>query len=91
MKTLILKKMMPVAVFVLAISGAFLTTSMQSDAIIDDEIDGYATPIGGTPCSVPVECSDEFDEVCRLVEDDDESPQAFGLDGTTCPIILYRP
>ncbi|WP_404827644.1 DUF6520 family protein [Flavobacterium shii] len=81
---------MPVAVFVLAISGAFLTTSMQSEAKVDDDpILGYVT-VPGAPCSIEVECSTDQGDACRLF--DDEGPQAFAKDSpTTCTEVVYRP
>ncbi|KIA95614.1 DUF6520 family protein [Flavobacterium sp. KMS] len=93
MKAIILKKMMPAAVFVLAISGAFLTTSMQSDAKVDDDfIFGYVTdPLAPQACSIQVVCSDEGDDVCRRF--DETGPQAFGRGAspTICPVEVYRP
>ncbi|KFF17771.1 DUF6520 family protein [Flavobacterium hydatis] len=93
MKAIILKKMMPAAVFVLAISGAFLTTSMQSDAKITDDPDpitGFVA-IPEDPCGMEVDCVDEGDELCRLFYDN--GPQAYGLNEgeTSCPITLFRP
>jgi hypothetical protein len=92
MKSIILKKMMPVAVFVLGISGAFLTTSMQSDAKLDEvaPVLGYIEMFGD-PCAIPVACSDTVGEVCHLFNNED-LPQAFGEDSpTTCSKEVYRP
>jgi hypothetical protein len=90
MKPIILKKMMPIAVFVLGILGAFATTSMQSTAKVDAPVIGYAS-IPGAPCSVEVLCSDQGSQACH-VDDDNNKPQAFIKDGeTTCLRELYRP
>ena len=90
MKPIILKKMIPIAVFVLGILGAVTTTSMQSTAKVDTNLTGYAS-IPNNPCSVPVICSDDGGEYCH-VEDIPTNPQAFRKDGlTTCPDPLYRP
>lgn len=91
MKAIILKKMMPFAVFVLAIFGAFATTSMQSTS--EEEmvsINGYvAEP--GNPCAIQVKCDDQGTEVCHL-RDDVAEPQAFAQDSpTTCAQEVYRP
>jgi hypothetical protein len=93
MKAIILKKVMPAAVFVLAISGAFLTMSMQSETnvnIADDLVVGF--PITLEPCSIPVICSDVEGPVCRVSYPG--GAQAFGKPdegATTCPEILFRP
>ncbi|MCC9073532.1 DUF6520 family protein [Flavobacterium sp. F-65] len=93
MKAIILKKMMPAAVFVLAISGAFLTMSMQSDAntkVSDDLVVGF--PITLTPCSVQIVCSDEGTEVCRVSYPG--GAQAFGRPeegGMSCPETVFKP
>jgi hypothetical protein len=94
MKAIILKKMMPAAVFVLAISGAFLTTSMQSDSnvkAVDDLEVGF--PITLEPCTVPVICSDVEGPVCR-VSYLPVGAQAFGRPdegATTCLETVYKP
>lgn len=90
MKPIILKKVMPFAVFALGILGAFATTSMQSAAKADLVIGYPDTP--QNPCSVPINCSDEGNEACRVSYDDGE--QVFGKDQeseTTCSEILKRP
>lgn len=89
MKTTFLKKVMPLAVIAMGISGAFLTTSMQSDSISAAPITGYVSGPEG-PCSVPVDCSDVFNQVCRA--NVTTGPQAFGKDDeNNCTEIVYRP
>lgn len=82
---------MPVGVFVLGISGAFLTTSMQSAEKAEDVI-----PILGfvatedDPCDIPVACDTNQGPVCRLFGA--TGPQAKALDSpTTCNRVVYRP
>lgn len=91
MKTIILKKMMPVAVFALGISGAFLTTSMQSDDNVDALIPilGFV-PDTDDPCDLPVACDTNIGPVCRLFGT--SGPQAKAMDSpTTCNRVVYRP
>lgn len=91
MEAINLKKMMPIAVFVLGISGAFLTTSMQSDAKVDDDpILGYVTVLGAPkPCSVIVQCSEDEGPLCR--RSGTTGAQAKAMGPTTCDIEVYRP
>jgi hypothetical protein len=90
MKPIILKPLMPIAVFVLGILGAFATTSMQSTAEVDAPVIGYADAPGNA-CSVEVQCDDEGTQAC-YVDDDPNKAQAFIKDGeTTCVRELHRP
>ena len=91
MKTIVLKKMMPVGVFVLGISGAFFTTSMQSAANAEDLV-----PILGfvatedDPCDIPVSCDTQGTQICRLFGT--SGPQAKAMDSpTTCERVVFRP
>lgn len=90
MKTTFLKSIVPFAIVaIMGISGAFLTTSMQSDSNELLPITGYVNGSEG-PCSVPVDCSDIGNQVCRA--NDTTGPQAFGKDSEeNCTEILYRP
>ncbi|TDO96079.1 DUF6520 family protein [Flavobacterium sp. 245] len=87
MKTLILKNMVPFAVVVMGISGAFLTTSMQSAS--------RALPIGYTldaegDCNIEVNCSTNSNNPkCRQFGA--TGPQAYEKVGNNCPTELYRP
>jgi hypothetical protein len=91
MKSIILKKMTPVAVFVLGISGAFFTTSMQSSSKTSAPILGYVDNLdGGSPCDIAVNCDTEIGDLCRQF--DDSGPQAKTMDSpTTCAQQVYRP
>jgi hypothetical protein len=89
MKTTFLKSIVPFAVVaIMGISGAFLTTSMQSDSTNAAPVTGYVNGPSG-PCSVPVDCSDIPNQVCRA--NDTTGPQAFGKDDEdNCTVIAYR-
>lgn len=91
MKTTIWKKLTPIAVFVLGISGAFFTASMQSAAKAAAPIIGYVDlQDGGTPCDLPVACDDQGDDICRQFGD--TGPQAWAQDSpTTCKREVYKP
>lgn len=91
MKSQILKKMMPLTVVVLGISGAFATTAMQSATNSSTaQRTGYLLNNQGA-CDVEVNCSDTpSDFVCRAAIT--SGPQAFGKDSSdNCTEILYRP
>jgi hypothetical protein len=82
MKTISLKKRMATAaVVVMGISGAFLTTSMQSTSK-DAHRDGYINSLTGI-CDVRVNCSDIPNVVCES-----NNQQAKGED---CTEILFQP
>lgn len=91
MKTTFLKSIVPFAVVaIMGISGAFLTTSMQSDSNEMAPVTGYVNGPQG-PCNSPVNCSDvPSDEICRA--NDTTGPQAFAKDeAENCTVIAYRP
>lgn len=89
MKTHFLNKMIPFAVVVMGITGAFLTTSMQSDSNRAALIPGYINGPKGA-CSVEVNCSDVPNAVCRA--NGATGAQAFGKDSqNNCVQLLYRP
>ena len=89
MKTQFLNKMIPFAVVVMGITGAFLTTSMQSDSNSAAPRTGYINGPQG-PCSAPVNCSDITGPVCRA--NGATGAQAFGKDSqNNCVELLYRP
>ena len=91
MKLINFKKVLPIAIFVLGILGAFATTSMQSVKAEMAPVPGYvATP--DDPCGIQVECSDQVGQLCRLFYPD--GPQAKALDDdseTSCSQEIYRP
>lgn len=74
-------------VTVMGISGAFLTTSMQTAKAAADK-NGFVTR-NNIPCDRPVDCSTIPDEVCRASYDPD-GEQAKGKEDN-CGEILYRP
>jgi hypothetical protein len=90
MKTIVLKKMMPVAVFVLGVSGAIFTTSMQSASkAVLAPVQGFVG-VPGNACSIPVECADVGGEFCRL--NFTTGPRAFAKDSpTACMTSVFRP
>jgi len=90
MKTLFFKKAMPAATAVLAIAGAFATTSMQSASSAYQLTVGYVLEADGT-CGIPVACSTIPNVICRASYP--AGPQAFGRDPITgnCIKILYKP
>jgi hypothetical protein len=85
MKTTFLKSTMPFAVVaIMGISGAFLTTSMQSASLVAAPKTGYIAGAQG-PCSVPVSCNTTPGQICSA-----NGVQAFGK-LNNCSEILYRP
>jgi hypothetical protein len=88
MKT-ILKKMMPLSVFVLGVAGAFGTMSMQKTA--DDLVPqiGWATNAQGEPCSLQVQCADIGNQLCRVSYPSGNI--ASNKPSTTCLQPLFRP
>lgn len=85
MKTTFLKSTMPFAVVaIMGISGAFLTTSMQSVSNAAAPRIGYIDGPQG-PCSVPVSCSTNPNVICQA-----NGVQAFGK-ANNCTEILYLP
>lgn len=89
MKTLFLKNIAPFAVIAMGVSGAFLTTSMQTapESAIPN---GYTLNAQGA-CNVEVNCSNiSTRPLCR--QGGDSGPQAFGKDAQgNCNVQLYRP
>lgn len=85
MKTTFLKSTMPFAVVaIMGISGAFLTTSMQSVSNAAAPKTGYIDGPQG-PCSVAVNCNTIPNTVCQA-----SGVQAFGK-ANNCTEVLYRP
>lgn len=85
MKTTFLKSTMPFAVVaIMGISGAFLTTSMQSASKAATPKFGYIDGPQG-PCSVQVNCDATPGQICQA-----NGVQAFGKDNN-CSEVLYRP
>jgi hypothetical protein len=91
MKNLFLKNMTPFAVIVMGVSGAFVTTSMQSASKVKAPIVGYIANSQNECLNIPVACDDTPKAfLCRL-------GGAAGAvayekeDGDNCVQPLYRP
>ena len=85
MKTSFLKSTVPFAfVAIMGISGAFLTTSMQSDAKKFNPRQGFIDGPQG-PCSVSVSCNTTPSTICSA-----SGVQAFGKNNN-CTEVLYMP
>ncbi|KQB39844.1 MULTISPECIES: DUF6520 family protein [Flavobacterium] len=91
MKTLFFKKGMPIATAVLAIAGAFATTSMQSSSSAFQLKTGFVLEPSGE-CNIAVACSDiPSSQVCRLSYPiGDQAFQKTPITGN-CNTVLYRP
>ncbi|KVV16224.1 DUF6520 family protein [Flavobacterium sp. TAB 87] len=84
MKTLILKNLVPFAVIVMGISGAFVTTSMQSNSEINAPRTGYILD-ENDDCDVQINCSDTPGAICTSAGE-----QAFGKNAQgNCNVVLY--
>lgn len=84
MKATFFKSTMPfAAAVVIGLSGAFLTTSMQSVSKAAPR-DGYIEGLSGK-CSVKVECTDNDTPICQA-----NGQQAFG-DNANCDEVLHMP
>lgn len=86
MKTIFFKSTAPFAIVaILGISGAFLTTSMQSATSFAAPKPGYIDS-NEKPCDIPVDCVDNnTGSLCQA-----DGQQAFGK-GNNCTEVLYRP
>ncbi|MFC0778690.1 DUF6520 family protein [Flavobacterium sp. HJSW_4] len=92
MKSLFLKNMVPIAVVAFGISGAFLTTSMQSASKSESAPKvGYLRNADNSCQQTPVNCDDTPSQfVCRL--NITSGPQAYDKDAdNNCINTLYRP
>ena len=80
--------MMPLAVMILGIAGAFTTTSMASadDAVLTQ---GYYFVSALDRCHIGPTCLNNGGPVCKM---SDEITQLWGkTEGTPdCPVILYK-
>lgn len=85
MKTTFLKSTLSfAAVAVMGISGAFLTTSMQSGKAFTPKQGFVDGPQG--PCSVAVSCNTSPNPICQA----SSGAQAFGK-ANNCTEVLYQP
>lgn len=87
MKTLLIKKMMPLAVFVLGIAGAFTTMSMQKTSVVSPTF-GWADAVN-EECSVRVSCETIGTVACQVSYPSGNI--AYTKPGTVCLSQLYRP
>ena len=86
MKTNFFKNMVPAAVVALGISGAFVTTSMQSASKMTAPSIGY-TLDQNDECDVPVNCNTTPAAICQ----DSSGHQAFGENAQgNCDVKLYK-
>lgn len=91
MKTVFFKKLMPIAVFAVGITGAFVTTSMQSAAKAATPEIGYLRD-ADKHCifDMEVTCSDVNGPVC--LQNITSGPQAYAEDAQgNCTKLTYRP
>ena len=90
MKTLFLKNVMPAATAVLAIAGAFATTSMQSASSAYQLKIGYA--LGDGSCDIAVMCSTiPSSQICRYSYPIGDPAFEIVPATGTCLKVLYRP
>ena len=92
MKNSFLKKMMPLAVFVLGIAGAFGTMSMQhAEAVVAPVTGWHINTSTGIPCSLQKTCSNVVStEFCRISYDIPNSPMVYNKPASACGTALYR-
>ncbi|MFH6999411.1 hypothetical protein ACHRVZ_15890 [Flavobacterium sp. FlaQc-57] len=91
MKTLSFKNMLPFGVVVLAVSGAFVTTSMQSAVKTSMAPEsGYAANAQGQCDDLPIKCdSTPKDEFCHV--SGTSGPLAYRNQSDNCIVPLYKP
>ena len=89
MKTLVIKNLLPIGTFILAVSGAFLTTSMQSVSKgTDGLVPGYPADANGNCKNVPsTNCDDIPDQFCYVAS---TGEQAFENQANKCIVPLYK-
>jgi hypothetical protein len=81
------KKMIPMAVAVLGISGAFVTTSMQKASSTLTPRLGYVLD-ENDDCNIAVQCDTNPNPICKH----SDGQQAFGKDAQgNCNVTLYEP
>lgn len=86
MKTNFFKNMVPVAVIALGISGAFLTTSMQSASNAAAPRLGYVLD-EDDDCDIAVNCNTNPNPICQS----STGEQAFGKNAQgNCDVVLYK-
>lgn len=81
------RRLIPIAVFALAIAGAFTTQAMNGSNKKVSTFQGYVkvNPLG-TMCNTSITCSDIPDELCKV-----GTTQIWGKDASgKCLVELYR-
>ncbi|MBC5836705.1 DUF6520 family protein [Flavobacterium muglaense] len=87
MKTF-LKKMLPMFLFVLGITGALMTMSMNVHSASPNLVIGWAADEDDRPCQIEVQCQEDGGVMCRQ---NDTGPQAYEKTGpTSCPTELFK-
>lgn len=88
MKTKIFKISMPIAIFALAIAGAFASQKSDSKTVAPQT--GWID--APSPCKIQVSCSDVLGPVCTMFHQG-QNKQAYGKvnpSDATCAKVLYR-
>jgi hypothetical protein len=90
MNKLFLNDSIPIAVIALGITGAFITTSMQSISEVKPPVIGYLVDAQGLCRDVPITCGTLSPFLCRL--NGTTGPIAYEKDDSdNCVQPLYRP
>jgi len=92
MKTSFMKQVIPVAVFALAIAGAFTTHAEEHSKTLAP-VQGYLRldPNGDT-CQIQDECSTVNNGIVCTVGFEDDAPQLWGKNSSEkCTVPIYRP
>lgn len=84
---------MPIAVVALAVSGAFMTTSMQSAAKISGLQTGFKPNPDGTCSNMSAQCENTQTANLCYIGGGISGVQAFGKDplNDNCSVTLWRP
>jgi len=80
-----------IAVISTAIGASFEIYASKKNVLTPKS--GYIYPIGGSPCSISIQCNDLGNVVCTVVYQSNMY-QAFGKETpgeTSCTVILFRP
>jgi len=83
------KRILPVAVIMLAIGGAFASQSSKNVAFASKT--GYID--SPSPCSVAVSCNTNVGAICSQLDANGNEQQAFGKvnpQDASCAQVLYR-
>jgi len=94
MKLNFLKQGIPVAVFALAIAGAFTTNAMEKSRRAASLVDAYPRLNPAGTCSEePYTCETNNNFIlCRVDQDNPTSQQLYAKDGNgNCTIEVYKP